>query len=76
MRRRMSGGVGQVGCVFGAGAAEGEDSGLGGDGAEDGVGLGGGEVDDVLEVEGSGHRRIVVGFLQVGPKLMGGELKA
>ena len=54
------GGVGQVGCVFGAWAAEGEDSGLRGDGAEDFVGLLGGEVDGVFEVEGCGHRRIVV----------------
>jgi hypothetical protein len=34
------GGLGEVGCVFGAWAAEGEDAGLGWDGAEDFVGLG------------------------------------
>ncbi len=60
------GGLGEVGCVFGAWAAEGEDSGFGGDLREDFVGLRGGEVDDVIEMEGCGHREIVVGMLSAG----------
>lgn len=55
------GGVSEVGCVFGAWAAEGEDSGLRGDGAEDFVGVLGGEGEGVFEVETGWHRRIVDG---------------
>ncbi len=55
MRRRRSAVAGEIGFVVGAGAAEGEDSGEGGDGAEDGVGVLGGEVDGVVEGEGGGH---------------------
>ena len=54
------GGVGKVWGVFFARAEEGEDAGFGGNGAEDFVGLRGGEVDGVFEVEEGGHRRIVV----------------
>lgn len=51
--------MGEVGCVFGAWAAESEDSGFGGDLFEDLVGIRGGEVDDVIEVEGCGHETIL-----------------
>jgi hypothetical protein len=54
------GGLGEVGCVFGAWAAEGENSGLRGDGAENFVGSLGDEVYGVIEVEARCHKRIVV----------------
>jgi hypothetical protein len=53
------GGLGEVGSVFGTGAAEGEDSRLRGDGAQDFVGLLRRKGYDVIELEARGHRRIV-----------------
>jgi hypothetical protein len=55
------GGLGEIGCIFGAWAAEREDSGLRGDGAKDFVGSLGREIQYVIEVEARSHRRIVVG---------------
>ena len=59
------GGLGEVGCVFGAWAAEREDSGLRGNGAEDLVGLLRCEVYGVIEMEACCHNRIVVAKLAV-----------
>jgi hypothetical protein len=52
--------LGEVGSVFFAWAAEGEDSGLRGDGAQNFVGSLGCEGYDVIEMEACSHRRIVV----------------
>jgi hypothetical protein len=51
------GGLSEVGCVFGAWAAEGEDSGLRGDGAKDFVGSLGREVQDVIEMKACCHNQ-------------------
>ena len=55
--------MGEVRCVFGARAAEGKDSGLRGDGAQDFVGSLGCEGYGMIELEARGHNWIVVALV-------------